>query len=59
MAEVEKHWYVVRAISGKEKKVKEYCSEILRIKAIGGGAGVIFACDIQIKVPIDGGVNAF
>jgi transcriptional antiterminator NusG len=24
MAEIVKHWYVVRAISGKEKKIKEY-----------------------------------
>jgi transcriptional antiterminator NusG len=33
MAEVEKHWYVVRAISGKEKKVKEYLEmEVSRLK---------------------------
>ncbi|MBU0764285.1 MAG: transcription termination/antitermination protein NusG [Bacteroidetes bacterium] len=32
MAEIEKKWYVVRAISGKEKKVKEYIeSEIQRL----------------------------
>ena len=32
MSEVEKKWYVVRAISGKEKKVKEYIkSEIARL----------------------------
>ncbi|OFX32796.1 MAG: transcription termination/antitermination factor NusG [Bacteroidetes bacterium GWA2_32_17] len=24
MAEIERHWYVVKAISGKEKKIKEY-----------------------------------
>jgi len=33
MAEVVKRWYVVRAISGKEKKVKEYLEmEISRLK---------------------------
>ena len=33
MAEVEKNWYVVRAISGKEKKVKEYLDmEVSRLK---------------------------
>lgn len=33
MAEIEKRWYVVRAISGKEKKVKEYLDvEITRLK---------------------------
>ncbi len=33
MAEVKKRWYVVRAISGKEKKVKEYLEmEISRLK---------------------------
>ncbi|MDD4148471.1 MAG: transcription termination/antitermination protein NusG [Bacteroidales bacterium] len=32
MAEIEKKWYVVRALSGKEKKVKEYLeNEILRL----------------------------
>lgn len=31
MGDIAKHWYVVRAISGKEKKVKEYIeSEIAR-----------------------------
>ncbi|MCU4176007.1 transcription termination/antitermination protein NusG [Carboxylicivirga sp. N1Y90] len=33
MAEVEKKWYVLRAIGGKEKKVKEYLeSEIVGLK---------------------------
>jgi len=33
MAEIQKHWYVVRAISGKEKKVKEYLEmEVARLK---------------------------
>lgn len=33
MAEIKKRWYVVRAISGKEKKVKEYLDvEIARLK---------------------------
>ena len=33
MSEQVKKWYVVRAISGKEKKVKEYLeSEISRLK---------------------------
>ena len=33
MAEIKKRWYVVRAISGKEKKVKEYLEvEIARLK---------------------------
>ena len=33
MAEIKKRWYVVRAISGKEKKVKEYLDfEISRLK---------------------------
>ena len=33
MTEVEKHWYVVRAISGKEKKAKEYLEmEVSRLK---------------------------
>ena len=33
MAEVDKKWYVLRAIGGKEKKVKEYIeSEISRLK---------------------------
>jgi transcriptional antiterminator NusG len=33
MAEVNKKWYVLRAIGGKEKKVKEYIeSEIARLK---------------------------
>lgn len=33
MSEIVKKWYVVRAISGKEKKVKEYIeSEINRLK---------------------------
>ena len=27
MAEIEKKWYVLRAISGKEAKVKEYLEE--------------------------------
>ncbi len=31
MAEIEKKWYVIRAIGGKEKKVKEYIeSEVIR-----------------------------
>ena len=29
MAEIEKKWYVLRAISGKEAKVKEYLEEKL------------------------------
>jgi len=33
MADVDKKWYVVRAISGKEKKVKEYIES--EIKALG------------------------
>ena len=33
MADVEKKWYVVRAISGKEKKVKDYIES--EIKALG------------------------
>ncbi|MES2798899.1 MAG: transcription termination/antitermination protein NusG [Bacteroidota bacterium] len=33
MAEITKHWYVVRAVSGKEKKVKEHIDlEISRLK---------------------------
>jgi transcription termination/antitermination protein NusG len=33
MAEIEKKWYVLRAIGGKEKKVKEYVdSEVSRLK---------------------------
>lgn len=33
MAEIKKRWYVVRAVSGKEKKVKEYLDlEISRLK---------------------------
>jgi transcriptional antiterminator NusG len=33
MSEIKKRWYVVRAISGKEKKVKEFLeSEISRLK---------------------------
>jgi transcriptional antiterminator NusG len=33
MAEIKKRWYVVRAISGKEKKVKEYLEvEVSRLK---------------------------
>ena len=28
MAEIEKKWYVLRAISGKEAKVKEYTSTL-------------------------------
>lgn len=32
MAELEKKWYVLRAIGGKEKKVKEYIeSEVSRL----------------------------
>jgi len=32
MSEIEKKWYVVRALSGKEKKVKEYLeAEIARL----------------------------
>jgi len=32
MAEIVKHWYVVKAISGKEKKIKEYIeAEISRL----------------------------
>ena len=30
MAEIEKKWYVLRAISGKEAKVKEYLEADLR-----------------------------
>jgi len=33
MSEIKKRWYVVRAVSGKEKKVKEYLElEIARLK---------------------------
>ena len=33
MGEIKKRWYVVRAVSGKEKKVKEYLElEITRLK---------------------------
>ena len=33
MGDIKKRWYVVRAVSGKEKKVKEYLDlEILRLK---------------------------
>ena len=33
MLEIEKKWYVIRAVSGKEKKVKEYLElEISRMK---------------------------
>ena len=39
MEEQEKKWYVLRAIGGKEKKVKEYIeSEITRLNL----AGIIF-----------------
>ena len=35
MSEVTKKWYVVRAISGKEKRVKEYLEiEMGRMKAL-------------------------
>ena len=29
MGEIKKRWYVVRAVSGKEKKVKEYGCEVV------------------------------
>ena len=33
MGDIKKRWYVVRAVSGKEKKVKEYLDlEISRLK---------------------------
>jgi len=33
MGDIKKRWYVVRAVSGKEKKVKEYLDlEIARLK---------------------------
>ena len=41
MAEIAKKWYVVRAVSGKEKKVKEYLElEIARMKLIQNGKKV-------------------
>ncbi|MBI5217804.1 MAG: transcription termination/antitermination factor NusG [Bacteroidia bacterium] len=42
MSEADKKWYVVRAISGKEKKVKEYIeSEISRLKMQSSVAQVL------------------
>ena len=32
MAEIEKKWYVLRAISGKEAKVKEYLEAEMLLK---------------------------
>ena len=33
MSEIEKKWYVIRAIGGKEKKVKEYIeNEVSRLE---------------------------
>ena len=34
MAEIEKKWYVLRAISGKEAKVKEYLEADLKLSLI-------------------------
>lgn len=33
MADTEKKWYVLRAVSGKEAKVKEYIDAQLRLNA--------------------------
>lgn len=35
MSDIEKKWYVVRAISGKEKKVKEYIESELKARGLG------------------------
>ena len=35
MAEIEKKWYVLRAISGKEAKVKEYLEADLKNSDLG------------------------
>ena len=35
MSEVEKKWYVLRAISGKEAKVKEYLDADIRNSDLG------------------------
>lgn len=46
MAEIEKKWYVLRAIGGKEKKVKEYIeTEIPRLN-LGDYLG-------QVLVPVE------
>ena len=35
MSEIEKKWYVLRAVSGKENKVKEYIEADMRIGDFG------------------------
>jgi transcriptional antiterminator NusG len=35
MSEIEKKWYVVRAISGKRKKVKEYLEADIKNSDLG------------------------
>ena len=34
MSDIEKKWYVVRAISGKEKKVKEYIESEMKARGL-------------------------
>ena len=34
MSEIEKKWYVLRAISGKENKVKEYLEADIRLSRL-------------------------
>lgn len=41
MSEIEKKWYVVRAISGKEKKVKEYIESEIRAQGLQDFVGQV------------------
>ena len=51
MAEIVKKWYVVRAVSGKEKKVKEYLElEISRMKLNDYVNQVLIPTEKKIKI---------
>ena len=42
MAEVEMKWYVLRAVSGKEAKVKEYIDAEIKNGRLGGFVSQVF-----------------
>ena len=44
MSEIEKKWYVLRAISGKEAKVKEYLEADIKNSDLGDYVSQVLIC---------------
>ena len=58
MAEVEMQWYVLRAVSGKEAKVKEYIDAEIKNGRLGGHvAQVLIPTERVVQIRIGNGVE--